>query len=185
MAHYDCDECGAGVYNDHADTCSENPVNKSREIKHDGGPCPVGGDTLVDVYFGGDWVCHDKADYWTWDWSQCGGEGECITKYRIVSVKEAEQDVIPETGKIVSTGGSSAYYELKIKTKDGEFTAQVGDVIAAMVGDNFALGNVVKALRRIYLDSQGSGKEGVDMSYDINKCKYFLDDFKQRYGPQI
>ena len=80
--------------------------------------------------------------------------------------------------KINSTGGSSDYYELNIKGN----SVQVEDVIYAMVGGDFALGNVVKALRRMYLDSQGAGKEGVDMQYDANKIKYFTDSFVKRFG---
>jgi hypothetical protein len=87
--------------------------------------------------------------------------------------------------KIKSTGGSSTYYQLTIKNNKGEsIQCETGNVIEALVGDNFALGNVVKALRRIYMDSIGQGKEGIDMKYDINKCKYFLDDFLARYGSE-
>lgn len=82
------------------------------------------------------------------------------------------------SNKINSTGGSSDYYELNIKGH----SVQVEDVIYAMVGGDFALGNVVKALRRMYLDSQGAGKEGVDMQYDANKIKYFTDSFVKRFG---
>jgi len=86
-------------------------------------------------------------------------------------------------GKIKSTGGSSDYYKLTIHTASGEtFQCEVGDVIQAMVGDNFQLGNVLKASRRMWLDAQGGGKEGVDMDYDRAKIHYFSDDFVQRYG---
>ena len=61
-------------------------------------------------------------------------------------------------------------------------SCETGNVIQALVGDNFALGNVVKALRRIYMESIGQGKDGIDMQYDVNKCKYFLDDYLARYG---
>lgn len=83
---------------------------------------------------------------------------------------------------VKSDGGSTSYYKLTIKTEDGEFKAETGDVIAAMVGDNFQLGNVLKAVRRIYEASEGRGKDGITMEYDINKCKYFLDDYLRRYG---
>ena len=80
--------------------------------------------------------------------------------------------------KTVSTGGSSEYYELNINGN----SVQVEDVIYAMVGGDFALGNALKALRRMYLDSEGGGKEGVDMNYDANKVKYFVDSFVKRFG---
>ena len=91
------------------------------------------------------------------------------------SVDEPIQDI---TNKITSTGGSSDYYKLNINGNHVE----TEDVIYAMVGGDFALGNALKALRRMYLDSQGGGKEGVDMSYDANKVKYFVDSFVKRFG---
>ena len=91
------------------------------------------------------------------------------------SVDEPAQDI---TTKITSTGGSSDYYKLIINGNHIE----TEDVIYAMVGGDFALGNALKALRRMYLDSEGGGKEGVDMSYDANKVKYFVDSFVKRFG---
>ena len=91
------------------------------------------------------------------------------------SVDEPAQDI---TNKITSTGGSSDYYKLIINGNHVE----TEDVIYAMVGGDFALGNALKALRRMYLDSEGGGKEGVDMSYDANKVKYFVDSFVKRFG---
>lgn len=90
------------------------------------------------------------------------------------------------TSKIKSNGGSSDYYKLTIKcASDGTtFDCETGDIIAALVGDNFALGNIVKAVRRMWCDSQGQGKEGIDMQYDANKVKYFVDDFVKRYGEE-
>ena len=58
----------------------------------------------------------------------------------------------------------------------------VEDVIYAMVGGDFALGNALKGLRRMYLDSKGEGKEGIDMEYDKNKIVYFVNSFVNRFG---
>lgn len=85
-----------------------------------------------------------------------------------------------ETTKIKSDGGSSDYYKLEINGN----LVEVEDVIYAMVGGDFALGNAMKALRRIYLDSKGQGKEGIDMQYDANKIKYFVDSFVKRFGSE-
>ena len=82
------------------------------------------------------------------------------------------------TNKITSTGGSSDYYKLIINGNHVE----TEDVIYAMVGGDFALGNALKALRRMYLDSEGKGKVGIDMQYDANKVKYFVDSFVKRFG---
>jgi hypothetical protein len=91
---------------------------------------------------------------------------------------DIHQTVNEATTKITSTGGSSDYYKLNINGNHVE----TEDVIYAMVGGDFALGNALKALRRMYLDSEGGGKEGVDMSYDANKVKYFVDSFVKRFG---
>lgn len=80
--------------------------------------------------------------------------------------------------KTKSNGGSSDYYKLEINGNPVE----VEDIIYAMVGGDFALGNVIKACRRMYLDSKGQGKEGVDMTYDANKVKFFVDSFEKRFG---
>lgn len=82
------------------------------------------------------------------------------------------------TTKVKSNGGSSDYYKLTITNKKGEtFECETGDVIRCMLGNDFSLGNCLKALRRMYLDSIGSGKEGVDLEYDGNKVKWFTDEF--------
>ena len=82
--------------------------------------------------------------------------------------------------KVESTGGSSEYYKLEINGQKVE----VEDIIYAMVGGDFALGNVLKATRRMYLDSKGQGKEGTNMQYDANKIKYFTDSFVKRFGKE-
>ena len=85
-----------------------------------------------------------------------------------------------EATKIKSDGGSSDYYKLEINGN----LVEVEDVIYAMVGGDFILGNILKACRRIYLDSKGQGKEGIDMQYDANKIKYFVDSFVKRFGSE-
>ena len=87
----------------------------------------------------------------------------------------------PETiapRKTKSDGGSSDYYKLEINGN----LVEVEDIIYAMVGGDFILGNILKACRRMYLDSKGQGKEGIDMQYDANKIKYFVDSFVKRFG---
>lgn len=85
--------------------------------------------------------------------------------------------------KIKSDGGSSDYYKINIRTLDGrEFSCETNDIIYALVGGDFNLGNVVKACRRMYLDSLGKGKEGTDLDYDYQKCLWFLKDFNSRNG---
>jgi len=84
----------------------------------------------------------------------------------------------PLTGPIKSDGGSSDYYKLTLKLKGGTTVeCETGDVIRALVGNDFDLGNVVKAVRRIYQASIGQGKEGVDVKYDQKKISYFVQEF--------
>jgi len=90
-----------------------------------------------------------------------------------------DNEFVKETPtKVKSDGGSSDYYKLTITNKKGEtFECETGDIIRCMLGNDFSLGNVLKALRRMYLDSIGAGKEGVDLEYDGNKVKWFTDEF--------
>ena len=110
-------------------------------------------------------------------------QGKTFWDYVCEEFYSDAMDVLPKTCteeavKTVSTGGSSSYYELEIEGKP----YQVEDIIYAMVGGDFALGNVLKAARRMYLDSKGQGKEGTNMQYDTNKIKYFTDSFVKRFG---
>lgn len=87
----------------------------------------------------------------------------------------------PETiapTKTKSDGGSSDYYKLEINGN----LVEVEDVIYAMVGGDFILGNILKACRRMYLDNKGEGKEGIDMQYDANKIIYFANSYVKRFG---
>jgi hypothetical protein len=82
--------------------------------------------------------------------------------------------------KVKSDGGSSSYYELTITNKAGEsIKCETGDVIRALVGNDFDFGNCVKALRRMYLATLGKGKEGTDIPYDCNKVRYFLSEIER------
>ena len=79
---------------------------------------------------------------------------------------------------IVSDGGSSSYYSFDITNKAGQtITVETGDILRAMVGNDYDLSNIVKACRRVYEASQGRGKAGVSIQYDCNKMKYFADEY--------
>jgi len=82
---------------------------------------------------------------------------------------------------IKSTGGSSSYYRFPIKSSITGQTMEVetGDVIKAMVNNDFDLGNIIKACRRISQAKQGKGKEGTDVVYDCNKIAYFAEQLKK------
>lgn len=117
---------------------------------------------------------HSENSWWI-DWDSDGQNVICEEKYlTLVNEKQPEE----ASSKTKSDGGSSDYYKLEINSNPVE----VEDVIYAMVGGDFALGNALKALRRMYLDSKGQGKDGIDMRYDANKIKYFVDSFVERFG---
>lgn len=81
---------------------------------------------------------------------------------------------------VKSDGGSSSYYTFPIRNKKGEeIVVETADVIRAMVGNDFGLGNILKACRRIYMSLQGAGKVGTSVDYDANKIQYFADEVKQ------
>lgn len=94
----------------------------------------------------------------------------------------AEKIIVKEetSQPIKSDGGSSDYYKLTITNKDGEsIQCETGDVIRCMVGNDFTLGNIIKACRRMYQSSLGKGKDGVSIEYDSKKIQYFSDDFSR------
>ena len=88
-----------------------------------------------------------------------------------------------KTAPIKSDGGSTAYYQLDIpdrivrQIREGDLcpTMETGDVIEMLVDNDFDMGNIIKALRRINEAKKGKGKAGTDIAYDIKKCHYFLD----------
>lgn len=87
---------------------------------------------------------------------------------------------------VVSDGGSSDYYEITITNKAGEtLKCQMGDVIRAVVADNFNLGNILKACRRISEAMQGRGKAGTSINYDCNKIKYSSDEIAHFHGKKL
>lgn len=97
--------------------------------------------------------------------------------------KETDKEAyIPLTKPIKSDGGSSDYYKISVKTSHGMADVEVNDLIYALVGGDFDLGNCIKACRRMYLASKGCGKDGVDIAYDARKVAWFCADFQMRFG---
>ena len=92
-----------------------------------------------------------------------------------------------------SDGGSSKYYQLEVLVREEKISSVVegsticrvqletGDVIRALVDNDFDLGNIVKACRRIHQAKKGEGKEGTKVEYDCKKIQYFLDEWYKAY----
>lgn len=95
--------------------------------------------------------------------------------------KKNEHTIKSDGLPIKSDGGSSAYYRFSITSSITRETMEVetGDVIRHMVGNDFDLGNIIKACRRIHQAKQGKGKDGTDVEYDANKIAYFAEQLKK------
>lgn len=96
-----------------------------------------------------------------------------------------------DSGQIKSDGKSTSYYtmplneritnKLKAQLERGEpLNLITGDIIEMAYGNDFDFGNIEKALRRISEAKHGRGKVGIDIKYDINKCRYFLDEIENK-----
>lgn len=88
---------------------------------------------------------------------------KCPLAFENVAIKPRKEAA---TGKVKSDGGSSSYYFLPEGAKD------LNDLIEAKEM-SFARGNIFKALYRL------GEKEGVDVSYDLNKIEVFLDRLRK------
>lgn len=101
------------------------------------------------------------------------------------------EPVVVESAQVESDGLSSSYYNLPFNQRltakimaqidSGEaLNIETGDVIELAFGNDFDFGNIIKALKRIHEAKNGRGKKGVDAAYDLNKCKYFIDEIKNK-----
>ncbi|MCO7227516.1 hypothetical protein [Pleionea sp. CnH1-48] len=116
--------------------------------------------------------CHDciKKGAGSGEWNQSGFETTINGYPDSLRVQETESERAP----IKSSGGSSGYYDFTITNSKGEsLDVTCNDVIRCMVNNDFDLGNIVKATRRISEARQGRGKAGVSIEYDVNKIAYF------------
>ena len=151
-----------------------------------GGKCPVEDHVVVDIRWrDGDEEEMSEAYGWDWNWSGIneGTEDWEIIAWRLHVSEEDIQISDKPSGPVVSSGGSSSYYTFPITNKAGEtIVVETQDVIRCMVGDNFSLGNVVKACRRMWEESQGRGKAGGSLDYDANKNDYFSKEFAHWYN---
>lgn len=119
----------------------------------------------------------DNPTWWvTWDSDGISQYSE--EQWLTLITEESQAEIHEQSSKTKSDGGSSDYYKLNINGNPVE----VEDVIYALVGGDFILGNILKACRRMYLDSKGQGKEGIDMEYDKNKIVYFANSYVNRFG---
>lgn len=92
--------------------------------------------------------------------------------------------------EVKSDGGSSKYYELPVpqylvdhilaQIEAGEQpTMETGDIIKMLVNNDFDMGNIIKAQRRIYMAKMGLGKKGTEIEYDLRKTEYFTSEIRR------
>lgn len=84
---------------------------------------------------------------------------------------------------IKSDGGSSSYYDLQLPDNIIEFIQVHGylkteDLIKHVFGNDFDYGNMFKSMVRAYKAENGEGKEGNDVTYDMNKVQYYANKVK-------
>ncbi len=87
-------------------------------------------------------------------------------------------------------GGSSDYYKLTMtlesdRVSDEELGVSVvsmetSDIINTLVDNDFDLGNIIKACRRVSEKANGRGKDANDIRYDLNKIKWFADEIERK-----
>ena len=119
--------------------------------------------------------------------------GHSAEALRLATVKPLTDPLADKSTKPTkSDGGSSAYYELNllipaenvVKVDGQDFyrvKIETGDVIRGMVDNDFDLGNIIKACRRMHLAKKGMGKVGTTPEYDCKKIGYFRDEWYRNY----
>lgn len=91
-----------------------------------------------------------------------------------------------KTTPIKSDGGSSSYYDLKLSDLTLDFIEETNKVktehlIRDVFGNDFDFANIFKSLVRAYGATQGAGKEGNDISYEMNKIIYSANKLKEYF----
>lgn len=87
---------------------------------------------------------------------------------------------------IVSDGGSSSYYDKPLpqwlvdkilaRTSDeiGPYV-KTEELIEVLFGNDFDFGTLFKSLIRAYGATQGTGKAGNNITYELNKVRYYAN----------
>lgn len=92
-----------------------------------------------------------------------------------------------EKKPIVSDGKSSTYYDIELSRIPFEFIQANGYVktehlIHDIFDNDFDFGNAFKSLVRLYGATNGGGKSGNSLQYEVNKIKYSLDKILEYKG---
>ena len=104
-----------------------------------------------------------------------------------IKVKRSKWVEKQETIPIKSDGSSSSYYDLKLSDLTLDFIEGTNKIktehlIRDVFDNDFDFGNMFKSLVRAYGTTQGAGKEGNDISYEMNKIIYSANKIKDYYA---
>lgn len=100
---------------------------------------------------------------------------------------EAPEEIKGSKGKPVkSDGGSSSYYDLTLPTwlvsyikdrvdESGRSYVKTEELIEVVFSNDFDFANILKSLVRAKGITEGGGKVGNTLSYEMNKIKYSAD----------
>ena len=103
-----------------------------------------------------------------------------------ISIGDQPAMIIPSNTpmKVKSSGGSSSYYFSKLPKEVIDEIVEKGgielkDVVKYCFYNDADVKDITKAIKRIMEDLRGGGKEGVDAQYDLNKIKFFFNEFEK------
>lgn len=104
------------------------------------------------------------------------------------------QKIVDESACVInkplkSDGGSSSYYDLPLSQKTIDFIKEHGYVkteqlILDIFDNDFDFGNSFKSLVRAKGITQGGGKAGNTVGYEMNKVVYSSNKIKDRYAEE-
>lgn len=96
------------------------------------------------------------------------------------------------TSSVKADGASADYYKVPVKlplalfdadgNKVESVTFEMQNIIYAVVGGEWTLGNIMKACRRAWLAMCNVGKAGTDVAYDARKIIWMGTDLLNRFG---
>ena len=114
----------------------------------------------------------------------CSENGYSIPASFVEPLLTEEASLTPKAVK--SDGGSSSYYDLKLSNTtlafvEGTDKIKTEHLIRDVFDNDFDFGNMFKSLVRAYGTTQGAGKEGNDISYEMNKIIYSANKIKDYY----
>ena len=114
----------------------------------------------------------------------CSENGYSIPASFVEPLLTEEASLTPKAVK--SDGGSSSYYDLKLSDLTLDFIEETNKVktehlIRDVFGNDFDFGNIFKSLVRAHGTTQGAGKEGNDIVYEMNKIIYSANKLKDYY----